>query len=112
MYLTIAPACEAVTHAVRSCRRFTYHRCLYSVFCVVQKAIVHQTCTACSVCRKALEEEADVLCLLAKVDRAGLAFDVAAASTPDAGSSNKDGSITVVVQEGLEVLLPMAGKQY
>ena len=61
-----------------------------------------------SACRRALQEEADVLCLLAKVDRAGLSFG-GAASTPQTESDDRDGSITVVVQEGLEVLLPMAG---
>ena len=60
------------------------------------------------MCRQALEEEADVLCLLSKVDRAGLSFDSVASTSNGADSSSKD-SITVVVQEGLEVLLPMAG---
>ncbi len=59
-------------------------------------------------CRQALEEEADVLCLLAKVERSGLSF-ASAVTTADAASDDKSGSITVVVQEGLEVLLPMAG---
>ncbi len=59
-------------------------------------------------CRQALEEEADILCLLAKVERSGLSF-ASAVSTADAASDDKSGSITVVVQEGLEVLLPMAG---
>ena len=53
-----------------------------------------------------MEEEADVLCLLAKVDRAGFTIEGAAAATNGGGSKD---SITVVVQEGLEVLLPMAG---
>lgn len=61
-----------------------------------------------SACRQALQEEADVLCLLAKVDRAGLSF-AGAASTAGTDSDDRDGSITVVVQEGVEVLLPMAG---
>ena len=61
-----------------------------------------------SACRQALEEEADVLCLLAKVDRGGLAFNDANGNATD----DKDGSITVVVQEGLEVLLPMAGTSF
>ncbi len=59
-------------------------------------------------CRQALEEEADILCLLAKVERSGLSF-ASAVTTADAASDDKSGSITVVVQEGLEVLLPMAG---
>ncbi len=59
-------------------------------------------------CRQALEEEADILCLLAKVERPGLSF-ASAVTTADAASDDKSGSITVVVQEGLEVLLPMAG---
>lgn len=50
-----------------------------------------------------------MLCLLAKVDSAALAFD---ASTGKSNGSNgeQDSSITVVVQEGLEVRLPMAGQ--
>ena len=59
-------------------------------------------------CRQALEEEADILCLLAKVERSGLSF-ASAVTTADAASDDKSGSITAVVQEGLEVLLPMAG---
>ena len=59
-------------------------------------------------CRQALEEEADILCLLAKVERSGLSF-ASAVTTADVASNDKNGSITVVVQEGLEVLLPMAG---
>jgi len=49
--------------------------------------------------------------LLAKVERSGLSFG-AAASTSDAAAAaaDTDSSITVVVQEGVEVLLPMAGK--
>ena len=59
-------------------------------------------------CRQALEEEAAILCLLAKMERSGLSF-ASAVTTADAASDDKSGSITVVVQEGLEVLLPMAG---
>lgn len=59
-------------------------------------------------CRQALEDEADILCLLAKVERSGLSF-ASAVTTADAASDDESGSITVVVQEGLEVLLPMAG---
>lgn len=49
-----------------------------------------------------------MLCLLAKVDSNGLAFD-ATTSQSNANNGDQDSSITVVVQEGLEVRLPMAG---
>ena len=50
-----------------------------------------------------------MLCLLAKVDSAGLAFD-ATTSQSNGNNGDQDSSITVVVQEGLEVRLPMAGQ--
>ena len=63
------------------------------------------------MCREALQEEAAVLCLLAKVDSDGLAFD-ASTSKSSGNNGDQDSSITVVVQEGLEVRLPMAGQLY
>lgn len=50
-----------------------------------------------------------MLCLLAKVDSNGLAFD-ATTSQSNGSNGDQDSSITVVVQEGLEVRLPMAGQ--
>lgn len=61
------------------------------------------------MCRQALQHEAAVLCLLAKVDSDGLAFD-ASTSQSNGGNGEQGSSITVVVQEGLEVRLPMAGQ--
>ena len=46
-----------------------------------------------------------MLCLLAKVDRQQFSMEGAAA-----GASEESGQIAVVVQEGLQVLMPMAGK--
>ena len=60
-------------------------------------------------CRQALRQEAAVLCLLAKIDGDGLSFD-ATTSTASSSENGKDSSITVVVQEGVEVRLPMAGQ--
>ena len=55
-------------------------------------------------CREALEAEAAVLCTLAKLDAA--AFSVAAAAPP-----GDDGSqISLVVADGVEVVLPLAGE--
>ena len=54
-----------------------------------------------------------MLCLLAKVDSNGLAFDATTSQSSGSNGSNGDqdsSSITVVVQEGLEVRLPMAGQ--
>ena len=56
-------------------------------------------------CREQLAAEADVLCLLAKVDRQQFSMEGAVA-----GASEESGQIAVVVQEGLQVLMPMAGK--
>ena len=56
-------------------------------------------------CREELAAEADVLCLLAKVDRQQFSMEGAVA-----GASEESGQIAVVVQEGLQVLMPMAGK--
>lgn len=50
-----------------------------------------------------------MLCLLAKVDSNGVAFD-ATTSQSNSNNGDQDSSITVVVQEGLEVRLPMAGQ--
>lgn len=61
------------------------------------------------MCRQALQHEAAVLCLLAKVDSNGLAFD-GSTSQSNGGNGDQGSSITVVVQEGLEVRLPMAGQ--
>ena len=62
--------------------------------------------------RHALEQEADVLCLLAKVESSQLAFEsVMPQSEGKAESGSKGGSITAVVQEGLQVQIPMAGMQ-
>lgn len=61
------------------------------------------------MCREALQQEAAVVCLLAKVDSEALAFD-ASTSKSNGSSGEQDSSITVVVQEGLEVRLPMAGQ--
>ena len=52
-----------------------------------------------------------MLCLLAKVDSDGLAFD-ATTSQSNSNNGDQDSSITVVVQEGLEVRLPMAGQLF
>ena len=46
-----------------------------------------------------------MLCLLAKVDRQQFSVEGAVA-----GASEESGQIAVVVQEGLQVLMPMAGK--
>lgn len=72
---------------------------------------MHPTC-ASTMCRHALEQEADVLCLLAKVESSQLAFESAMAqSEGKAELGSKGGSITAVVQEGLQVQVPMAGMQ-
>ena len=61
--------------------------------------------------RKALQAEAAVLCLLAKIDREQLGFDASTSQASSNGSGNgKEDSITVVVQDGVEVRLPMAGQ--
>lgn len=94
---------EALQAVVRSIRNA---RAEYGV--ELGRKIPATICVAADSTRQALEEEADTLCLLAKVDRSGLSF-ASAVTTADAASDDKSGSITVVVQEGLEVLLPMAG---
>ena len=52
-----------------------------------------------------------MLCLLAKVEQNQLAFDSAMPQSESKETPSKGGSITVVVQEGLQVQIPMAGMQ-
>ena len=52
-----------------------------------------------------------MLCLLAKVDSEALAFD-ASTSKSNGSNEDQDSIITVVVLEGLEVRLPMAGQAF
>ena len=59
--------------------------------------------TGCGSCREALEAEAAVLCLLAKVEPSQLSF------VSDVGGAGGQAQIELVVRDGIEVLLPMAG---
>jgi valyl-tRNA synthetase len=56
----------------------------------------------------ALEKERDVLALLAKLDVDKLTFEVGDVESAN-GGSDKDDQIELVVKEGLEAVLPMAG---
>lgn len=61
------------------------------------------------MCREALQHEADVLCLLAKVEQSRLSFASVMPQSEGKESGSKGSSITAVVQEGLQVQIPMAG---
>ena len=52
-----------------------------------------------------------MLCLLAKVEQSQLAFQ-AGVSQPEPAAGSQAGSITAVVQEGLQIQIPMAGGQH
>ena len=58
-----------------------------------------------AACREAVERERDVLALLAKLEPAQLTV----ASAKPGGADNGGGQIELVVADGVEVLLPMAG---
>ena len=72
---------------------------------VAWRLLLHRLIRLPCHCREQLAAEADVLCLLAKVDRQQFSMEGAVA-----GASEESGQIAVVVQEGLQVLMPMAGK--
>jgi len=59
-----------------------------------------------ATCREAVERERDVLALLAKLEPAQLTV---ASAKPGGGADNSGSQIELVVADGIEVLLPMAG---
>ncbi|KAL3143467.1 hypothetical protein ABBQ38_002278 [Trebouxia sp. C0009 RCD-2024] len=87
---------EALQSVVRSIRNA---RAEYGV--ELGRKIPATICVAADNTREALQQEAAVVCLLAKVDSEALAFD-ASTSKSNGSSGEQDSSITVVVQEGLE----------
>ena len=63
-------------------------------------------CSAARIlCREAVEAERDVLALLAKLDP----LQLTVASQLPGGVGGRGGQIELVVSDGVEVLLPMAG---
>lgn len=91
---------------IRAIAHTDKHIMLYGIRHLKQDSSVQVDCV---LCRHSLEQEADVLCLLAKVEQNWLAFDSAMPQSESKQSALKGGSITVVVQEGLQVQIPMAG---
>lgn len=64
---------------------------------------IHQV----QVCREAVESDSDVLALLAKLEPSQL---TAAFSELPGGAGGRGGQNELVVSDGVEVLLPMAGE--
>lgn len=76
------------------------------------KRVAATVLAASNELKVALEKEAEVLALLAKLEGSSLTFDtIIAASTSSAagGEKGSGGDIELVVGEGLEVIVPMAG---